>query len=108
MTEMNDKMLKEFFGTHKQEIADNGFSRRVMRNLPDRSLKLSKRLTAFCGTIAVILFFALDGLQVITTALRETFISMVQYGSNNLEPKSLLIAATVLLFFGISRIVAAD
>ena len=33
MTETDDKLLKQFFGEQKQEIEDNGFSRRVMRNL---------------------------------------------------------------------------
>ena len=33
--ETNDKLLKDFFGEHKQEIADNGFTRRVMRKLPE-------------------------------------------------------------------------
>lgn len=35
MTETDDKLLKQFFGEQKQEIEDNGFSRRVMRNLQD-------------------------------------------------------------------------
>ena len=33
--ETNDKMLKDFFGENKKELADNGFSKRVMRNLPE-------------------------------------------------------------------------
>ena len=33
--ETNDQMLKQFFSEQKHEIADNGFSRRVMRNLPE-------------------------------------------------------------------------
>ena len=33
--ETNDKLLKQFFSEQKQEIADNGFSRRVVRNLPE-------------------------------------------------------------------------
>lgn len=38
MTEIdNDKLLRDFFAENKQEIADNGFSRRVMHHLPDRS-----------------------------------------------------------------------
>ncbi len=32
--ETNDKLLKDFFSENKKEIADNGFSNRVMRNLP--------------------------------------------------------------------------
>ena len=38
--ETNDKLLKDFFSENKKEIADNGFSNRVVRNLPqtaDRS-----------------------------------------------------------------------
>ena len=33
--ETNDKLLKQFFSEQKQEIADNGFSRRVVRQLPE-------------------------------------------------------------------------
>ena len=33
--ETNDKLLKDFFGEQKREIADNGFSNRVMRQLPE-------------------------------------------------------------------------
>ena len=39
MTEIdNDKLLRDFFAENKQEIADNGFSRRVMHHLPDRKI----------------------------------------------------------------------
>jgi len=33
--ETNDKMLKDFFSQNKKEIADNGFTNRVMRKLPE-------------------------------------------------------------------------
>ncbi len=33
--ETNDKLLKDFFSENKKEIADNGFSRRVIQNLPE-------------------------------------------------------------------------
>ena len=32
-----DKLLNDFFKEIKQEIADNGFSQRVMRKLPDQT-----------------------------------------------------------------------
>lgn len=35
--ETNDKLLKDFFSEHKQEIADKGFSQRVMRKLPEQA-----------------------------------------------------------------------
>ena len=37
MTENDDKLLTDFFAGNRQEIPDNGFTRRVMRHLPDRT-----------------------------------------------------------------------
>ena len=34
-TNGKDKLLKDFFSEHKQEIADNGFTQRLMRRLPE-------------------------------------------------------------------------
>ena len=51
MTEIdNDKLLRDFFAENKQEIADNGFSRRVMHHLPDRSNRLARIWSAFVMT----------------------------------------------------------
>lgn len=36
-TNKSDKLLKDFFSEHKQEIADNGFTQRVMRQLPEHA-----------------------------------------------------------------------
>lgn len=52
MTEIdNDKLLRDFFAENKQEIADNGFSRRVMHHLPDRSNRLACIWSAFVMTV---------------------------------------------------------
>lgn len=36
-TNKTDKLLKNFFSEHKQEIVDNGFTQRVMRQLPEQA-----------------------------------------------------------------------
>ena len=54
MMENDDKLLTSFFAEHRQEIADNGFSRRVLRHLPDRSRHLAQIWTAFCFTLALV------------------------------------------------------
>ena len=41
MTENNDKLLENFFAENRQEVADNGFSRRVMHRLPNRNSRLA-------------------------------------------------------------------
>ena len=101
MTETDDKLLKHFFGEQKQEIEDNGFSRRVMRNLPGRNHRLVQAWGAACAVVCVILFFTLGGLQATISTLREVFVSMVQQSATTgFDPKSLYIAALVLAFFG--------
>lgn len=37
--ETNDKLLNQFFSEQKQEIADNGFSNRVIQKLPEKSYR---------------------------------------------------------------------
>ena len=36
-TNMTDKLLKDFFRENKHDIADNGFTRRVMLSIPDHT-----------------------------------------------------------------------
>ena len=38
-TNETDKLLKGFFSEYKQEIADNGFTRRVMQRLPEQTYR---------------------------------------------------------------------
>jgi len=104
MTEIDDKLLKEFFSDNKQEIADNGFTRRVMHKLPDRNARFANIITTLCIAIALIMFFVLDGLQALVGVFREVFISIVQNGAVNFDLRTLIVVGGVLLFFGIRKI----
>ena len=108
MTEIdNDKLLKDFFAENKREIADNGFSRRVMRNLPGRNHRLIQIWGMVCTVLCVILFFAFGGLQATISTLREVFVSMVQHGlTAGFDPKSIIIATVVLLFMAGRKVVS--
>ena len=98
MTENDDKLLTAFFAGNRQEIPDNGFTRRVMRHLPDRTHRISQVWVTFCFTLALVLFFAFDGLQQVLGTLRETFTTAALSGMTELDPKSLLVAGIVLLY----------
>lgn len=105
MTETtDDKLLQQFFSDNRKEIEDNGFSRRVMHHLPNRYYLISQLWSLFCFTLAVVLFFVLDGLQLVLGALRETFTSAIQSGAAELDPKSLIIVAVVLVYLGYRKI----
>lgn len=103
MESNDDKLLREFFATEKKEIADNGFSRRVMRRLPTRVNRLAQIWAVFVSLVALMLFFAFDGLQAVISTLRDVFVSMVQSSATNIDPKSLIIAAVVLIFLGVRK-----
>lgn len=100
----NDKLLRDFFAENKQEIADNGFSRRVMRRLPDRSYRLARIWSALVTALAAVLFVRLGGLEAAWETIREVFVSMIQQGVTNLDPKSMIIATVVLLFLATRKI----
>lgn len=99
----DDKLLKQFFSERKLEIEDNGFSRRVMHSLPGRKHKWSQLWSILCMIVAVTLFFVLGGLQGIVGTLREVFVSMVQQGVMNIDPRSIIIAAIVLIALAIRK-----
>ena len=60
----DDLLLESFFSAAKtQEINDDGFTEKVMSNLPDRVSKLSQYWTAFCIVAGIVLFMVFKGWQ---------------------------------------------
>ena len=51
----DDLLVSRFLKDHAPDVADNGFSRRVMAALPARTSWLSRCWTAFCLVIALAL-----------------------------------------------------
>jgi len=100
----DDKLLRRFLGEKKQEIADNGFSKRVIRNLPDHKRNWVQILNIITMLICFALFFSLGGLKALENTLREVFISVLDYGAANLDPKALIIAAVVLIILGTRKV----
>ena len=71
MTDKDNMMIEAFFKqAAQQQIEDNGFTERVMHNLPDRKAQVVRRLsqlwTLFCIVVAGVLFFMFGGWQVVT------------------------------------------
>ena len=105
MTENDDRLIEQFLAPGRREIADNGFTRRVLNRLPDRRERLA-RLWTFTGfTLALVLFIALDGIELSWNSLRETLTTAVEQSmATNIDPKSLVIAGVVLLFLAYKKI----
>ena len=67
--ENDDILVRQFFNEHTEEIADHGFSKRVMRHLPDRAVRLNRIWTAICIVVGIAFFVAVKGWNVIAEAL---------------------------------------
>lgn len=109
MVDKDDILLKNFLQANKQEVADNGFSRRVMNRLPERrAVLLSYFLSAVSVVLAVAIFFVQDGVSIIGSALREVFQNISFNGNlstfSGTEPWTLAVAAVVLLFMGYGKL----
>lgn len=105
MMETNDKLLQQFFSEQKQEIEDRGFSRKVMHHLPEHGRHSSRLWKGLFCVVAIALFLGLGGLPATLDTLREVFVSMTQHlASDNIDPKSILIAAAVLTFMGARKV----
>ena len=108
MTDNNDykdKLLEDFFAARRHEVADNGFTRRVMRRLPQRHNRLAQVWNTLCILLAAAMFVAVGGVQVVWATLQEAFIGLVEQGATaDVDPRSLLIAGGVLLFLGYRKI----
>ena len=104
MTEIdNDKLLRDFFTENRQEIADRGFSRRVMHHLPDRSNRLARIWNAFVMAVGAVLFVSLGGPEAAWGTIREVFIGMINHGTTSLDPKSIIIAKCSATVYGCKK-----
>jgi len=62
MTEIDDQMLEHFFQPARNiQVEDDGFTNRVMKELPDRALRLSQWWTLFCILLGVVAFVVFKG-----------------------------------------------
>lgn len=85
----DEQLLERFFQQpSRQTIADNGFTQRVMRQLPDRSLRLSRLWSALCVMAGVVLFVAGKGWKPIV----EGVLSLVHTPLADIHPIPLFIA----------------
>lgn len=104
MKDNNDELVSRFLRSNIQEIEDNGFSERVIRNLPDRSLLISKILDAICFTICMIMFFVFNGFTIIYNSILSLIDSQSAIFAQGINKTSLFIIFAVLLFVGIDRL----
>ena len=90
---MNDQDFKKIFATHKVDVPDNGFSKRVNAQLPERKSILPQIVMAVFIMIGLTLVFVLQGFSPLLDSINNLIASI----SHKQIPSPYSIAA----YFGI-------
>lgn len=104
MMDNDDKLIESFMLTHKHEIADNGFSRRVIRQLPQRAKWLSDMLSVACTIICCVLFYVYNGFEILFQTIYELITAQSYHLITESNFQSLVIATIVLVVIGVQRV----
>lgn len=100
MNKKDEQLISKFMQNNKQEIADNGFSRKVMQRLPVSAKVWSDILTVACVISCCILFYAFDGFSLILQSVREVLQNQTMElinQPNNLQTLIAVIATVAFL-----------
>lgn len=104
MKENDDKLIKNFMLANKHEMEDNGFSRRVIRHLPQRAKWLSDMLSVVCTIVCCILFYVFNGFQILFQTVYEIITSQSYHLICDINFQSMIIATIVLIIIGVQRV----
>lgn len=98
MTDNNDDILvKKFFSENRIDVPDDGFSKRVMRRLPNRTRRISRLWTAVCVVVGLMIFFRNKGFSVLVSCFDGIFSDVLARHEQLNNPHMLLTVGLVLL-----------
>ena len=96
MTEDNEHLLQQFFNeAARQQIADDGFTERVMQHLPARKSWFGRLWTPFCITTFVVLFIIFRGWELLFAHLEGLLHSLAA------QPFTSNMMMMLAIFFGL-------
>lgn len=109
MEDNRDELLvQRFFNDSQIKVEDDGFTRSVMRRLPDRVRRLNRIWTAVCAIAGIILLIRVNVIDTVTAALREAFSGFFTQYIAPLNTLSLLFMLSTLIFVGGCGVIVRD
>jgi len=75
---MNDQDLKKIFVAHKVDISDDGFSERIIRQLPERRSILPQMVMVVFIMIGLVIIFVVQGVAPILEQINSLVSSICQ------------------------------
>ncbi len=104
MMETDDKLIKSFFENNRKEIKDQGFTQKVIKQLPKKPNLLGKIIIIIATLVALIFFIAYDGFLGVIYLLRDLYVFLAQNTTIYSDPKTIIIAILVLCILGIRKV----
>ncbi len=104
MEKIDEDIIFRFMHEQKEEVKDNGFSRRVMRHLPKQHRWANWIFNSICAAACFYLFYLLNGFEILFNTLKESIESLSQQNfMANTNLTTLAVALGILIIVGISR-----
>ena len=75
---MNDQNFKRIFAAHRIDVADEGFSERLIRRLPERKNMLPQMVMTVFVAIGLALTFAIQGVSPLLEQIDSLIVSISQ------------------------------
>ena len=112
MIDNDERLLQQFFSeAAHQQVEDNGFTERVMRQLPARqrdSIKWFNCMwTLFCITVFAVLFIVFRGWEMLAVQL-ETMLRTLSVQSFCVNLLMLAVILFGLLFVGVGEVISSE
>lgn len=109
MTENKDELLvRKFFEENRTDIPDSGFTRRVMRRLPDRTRRLNRIWTAICVALGVVVAVKLDWLEALSSQVKNAADTVMANHVIADNPFLLFIGLLLLIFLGGYNLISSE
>ena len=109
MDEQNEKLLQQFFSEAAQQtIADNGFTERVMSQLPPANVKRFTRIwTVSCILVAAILFTLFHGWELLLVQM-EVFLRTMIVEPPQINPVMVVLTLFSLMMIGVYEVLSYE
>ncbi len=108
MMENDDILVSKFFEEYTQEVEDHGFTKRVIRHLPDRAARLNRIWTALCIVAGIVFFIGIKGWKIIAESLLVLFHTTPALDVFQLSPLTIILSVLALTTVGVYQLASRE
>ena len=108
MMENDDILVSKFFEEYTQEVEAHGFTKRVIRHLPDRAARLNRIWTALCIVAGIVFFIGIKGWKIIAESLLVLFHTTPAQDVFQLSPLTIMLSVLALTMVGVYQLASRE